>query len=239
MEEEIVNKKIGIIVVVYNLNSKIFILQIEAIKSFCKDKDYTIEIFDNSDVGEYSEHIEYHSNIFGLNYTKTFSADRNSSTSHSFAADLAYMKVKDRYNLLAFFDHDLIALRVFSIEEIIGDKIGGGLGQFGGAYVWPGLFFLNNDKVDKSLIGFSPIPGFDTGGSLHKLIDHYGKENFFFSNEAYQQNPGFIDAKYGYISLLHNQTFAHCKNGSNWENIDRHEERLNSFINLVKEKTGL
>lgn len=237
MEE--VKKKVAIVIITYNIPSTVFILQIEAIKTFCKDADYTIEIIDNSNRPECSEYIEYHSNTFGLNYTKTFSADQNSSTSHSFAAELAYSKLKDKYDLLFFADHDLIPLNFFSCEEIIGDKIGGGLGQHDGKYIWPGLFFLNNSKVDKELVGFAPVPGFDTGGSLHKLIDHYGKENFFFSNEAYQQNPGFIDAKYGYISLLHNLTFAHCKNGSNWEKQDRHEERMNSFINLVKEKTGL
>ena len=211
----------------------------EAIKSLCADKDYTVEIIDNSSIPSFATDIEYHSKVYGVNYTKTFSADQNGSTSHAYAANVAYNLFKDKFDLLFFADDDLIPLSVFSVESIIGDKIGGGLGQHDGRYVWPGLFFLNNTKIDKTLISFSPCPGFDTGGSLHKLIDHYGKENFFFSNEAYQQNPGFIDERYGTISLLHNLTFAHMVGASNWRNEDRLEERTNSFINFVKEKAKL
>jgi len=240
MGEEVKNK-IAIVIICYNISSKIFILQIEAIKSFCKDEDYTIEIFDNGNIPEMSEHIRYHAEQFGVNYTKTYSADQNSSTSHSFAAGLAYNKLKGIYSYFLFLDHDCIPKKVFSVASLLEGKIMGGLGQWDSQYFWPGLFCFDNTRVDKDLIDFWPVheKRFDTGGNLYKAIEKHGKENCIFFNEAYVENHGFGGYKYAYFSLLCNEIFIHMTNGSQWNSEDRHEERVNSFINFVKEKAGL
>jgi len=239
MAEEIKTPKVGVIIIIYNIPSTLFILQIEAIKTFCTDEDYEIQIIDNGNIPLMSEHIKYHAELFGLNYTKTFSTDQNSSTSHSFSADLAYQMFKDRYEIIAYIDHDLIPVKFFSFSEILGDKIMAGLGQHKGIYMWPGLVFWWNSKIDKSLVSFAPQIGLDTGAGLRKIIEEYGIENCRFLNEAYQQNIGFTGTKHGHFSLLHDATFAHMVCASNWSGEDRHEERVNTFINFVKEKAGL
>jgi len=233
MSEEIKEPKLGIIIITYNISTKVFILQIEAIKSFCKD-DYEILVVDNSNLPISIEHIKYHAEQMGVNYTKTFSADQNSSTSHSFAAGLAYNKFKDQFTHLLFLDHDAIPLTVFSVfDTLVDGKLMGGIGQHLGAYVWPGLFYLYNEKIDKDLVDFSPDNkrGFDTGGGLNKLIEKYGSDTCIFFNEAYQQNPGFIHNQYGVISLLHNQTFAHLSNASNWNPIEMQEMLKVAYAN--------
>ncbi len=234
--------KVGIVIVVYNLSTDVFLLQMEAIKKYCKDENYTIEIIDNSSNEEMSEAIRYHSQQDGLSYRKTFSANQNSSTSHSFAANLSYQKLKDSYDMFAYFDHDLIPIYNFSIEEILKDnKIMAGLGQGGevNTYFWPGCVMWNNLTIDKDIIDFSPIEGMDTGAGLKYVIEKYGKENCVFFNEAYHQNPYFIDAKYGYISMINHEMFAHAVNASNWAAAERHQERMNAFVNFVKQKGAL
>lgn len=234
--------KLGIVVVTYNLPSEIFILQVRALKKLCKD-DFSIEIFDNSTDAGIAENIRYHSQCFGLNYCKTFASSKNGSESHAFAANLAYLQLKDKYDLLFFLDHDAIPVIEFSVEEILsGGHVAAGIGQ--GAqkkYMWPGCFMLNNSIIEKDIIDFSPnnTYGLDTGGNLYLLIENYGHDAFIFFNEAYHQNPYFLSHRYSHYAVINNAMFYHCVNASNWTGSDRHEERMNTFINLVKEKVEL
>ncbi len=87
--------KVGIVIISYNINPEIFLLQIESIKKFCTDKDYTIEIVDNSSNLDAAEAIRYHAEQAGLNYTKTFSSSINSTDSHVFAANTSFNLFKD------------------------------------------------------------------------------------------------------------------------------------------------
>jgi len=235
--------KVGVIIIVYNLSSEIFLLQMAAIKKFCKDEDYTVEIVDNSSDLEKAEDIRYHASILEINYIKTFAGGMGSD-SHAFAANFSYKKFKNKYNYFAYLDHDVIPVSDFSVVEILnGGHVMAGLGQ--GAqktYFWPGLVFWNANVVDPEIIDFSPshIFGLDTGGNLYKVIEKYGKENCIFFNEAYHQNPYFnsLDG-YNHFSMLADNRFLHMINSSNWALADRHEERINSLINVAKEKTGL
>lgn len=233
--------KVGIIIITYNLPVDIFLLQIAAIKKFCTD-DYEIEIFDNSSRLKFSEDIKYHSKLLGLQYTKTFSSSQNGSESHSFAANFSYQKIKNNYQYLFFMDHDLIPVKEFSVVQILGDKIIAGIGQ--GAkkkYLWPGCVMWNADKIDKNIIdfSFSHDLGLDTGGLLYKVIEQYGEDNCIFFDEAYYQNPYFVHPQYGHYTMIMDEVFCHFTNASNWFGADRHEERINSLLNIAKEKTGL
>lgn len=235
--------KVGTIVVVYNLSVEIFLLQMGAIKKFCKDEDNTVEIFDNSDEPTLSEHIRYHAENLGLNYYKIASTSKNSSDSHSWAANFAYQKLKDEYSYLFFADHDLIPVKDYSIVEILsGGHVMAGLGQ--GAqktYMWQGCVMISLLAVDKDLIDFrtNHIYGLDTGGNLYKIVDKYGKENCIFFNEAYHQNPFFNGNKNTSYAMINDEMFLHCIGASNWFKEARHEERINTLINIIKEKTGL
>lgn len=235
--------KVGIIIITYNLSSEIFILQIQAIRKFCKDEDYTIIVFDNSDIPTMAEDIRYHAQQLDVSYWKIQSTSRNSSDSHSWAANFAYQKIKDSYDCIFFMDHDLIPCQVFSVVEILsGGHVMACLGQ--GAlkkYVWQGAVMINLTAIDRDIVDFSTCHEYrlDTGGKLYQIIDKYGEENCIFFNEAYHQNPYFSGNKHNSFAMINNDMFLHCVAGSNWDGNERHEERINTLINIIKEKTGL
>lgn len=236
-------KQVGVIIITYNISIEIFLLQIAAIRKFCKDEEYRIEIIDNSDNLKCAEDIRYHAEQLELRYTKTFSSSNNSTDSHSFASNFAYQKLKGTYDYFFFSDHDLIPVKEFSIIEILsGGHVIAGLGQ--GAkktYFWPGCVMWKENAVEKDLIdfGFSHELGLDTGGNLYKVVEKYGKENCIFFNEAYHQNPNFNNNQYAHYAMIKDGTFMHFVAASGWSGADRHEERINSLINIAKEKTGL
>lgn len=234
--------KVGIIIICYNIPSEVFLLQVAALRKFCKD-EFVIEVIDNSSDAEAAEHTRYHSSVLGLNYTKTFAGGKGSSDSHSWAANFAYQKVKDLYDMLLYLDHDCIPVTEFSIVDILnGGHVAAGIGQEKAKkYFWPGLFMLSNCAVDKDIVDFSTNSefGLDTGGNLYKIIEKYGEEACIFFNESYHQNPDFISKDYGYYAMINDQMFLHFVNGSNWNTKADHQQRISSLVNVVKEKTGL
>lgn len=234
--------KVGIIIIVYNLSSEIFLLQIAALRKFCKD-DFTIEVVDNSTNLEMAESIRYHAEQLKINYCKTFANSNNGSDSHTWAANFAYQKFKDTYEYVMFIDHDCIPVKEFSVVEILnGGHVMAGLGQ--GAkkkYMWAGMVMIANERVDKSLIDFSTNAefGLDTGGNLYKTIEKYGEENCIFFNESYHQNQYFHGTAYNHYAMINNQMFLHFVNSSLWNPVENNEARINGLINIAKEKTGL
>lgn len=234
--------KVGIVVITYNISVELFLLQVGAIKKFCKD-EYTIEVIDNSDNPEMAEHVRYHASHLGVNYIKTSSDSKGSSDSHSFAAKLAYHKLRDIYDYFFFLDHDCIPVHDFSVVDILkGGHIAAGIGQEKAKkYFWPGCFMLNNNAVDKDLVDFSTNQefGLDTGGNLYLLIEKYGEINCVFFSESYHQNPDYISKDYGYYAMINDKMFLHCINGSNWAGKSDHQHRVSSLVNIIKEKTGL
>ncbi len=233
--------KVGLVIICYNISSEIFLLQMEAIRKFCKDKDYTIEIIDNSSDEEMAEGIRYHSesvNMKGelrINYTRTHSSTKDSSDSHCFASNFSYRILKEDYSLFGYLDHDLIPITDFSVEEILGEtKMIAGVGQHHGVYMWPGcLFFRKMEGID-----FSPNHdlGYDTGGNLYKTIENVGKEHCIFFNEQYFENPYYRKEPYNYYAVINNGMFLHCVALSNWVNLEDHTDRVNSIINIIREK---
>lgn len=229
--------KVGIVIICYNIDSRIFLLQIEAIIKFCQD-DFEINVFDNGyDKGK-SEGIRYHCDILGIAYKKTKASSKDGSDSHAFAANFSYNYLKDKYDYFAYFDHDLIPIRRFSIIEILGTKLLAGVGQgLKAKYTWPGCSFFNTMGIGKDMVDFTPDHnlGLDTGAGFHKIIEKYGEENCIFFDEEYFQNPDYI-GEYNFYSLIFNGTFLHCINASNWNPVANNENRLNSLINIITEK---
>lgn len=234
--------KVGVIVIVYNIPSAIFMLQIVAIKKYCKD-DFIIEVIDNSSDLEMAEHIRYHAEQLGINYIKTFANSKMGSDSHTWACNFAYQKFKDEFQYLFFIDHDCIPVKDFSVVEILsGGHVMAGLGQ--GAkkkYMWAGLVMMALGRIDKDLIDFwtNSEFGLDSGGNLYKTIEKYGEENCIFFNEAYHQNQYFNGKTYNHYAMLADNTFMHFVNSSVWNPVENNEARINGLINIAKEKTGL
>lgn len=226
--------KLGIVIIVYNISSEITILQIEAIKKFCKD-DYAIVIIDNSSDPVIAKDIEYHATRLGVNYKKTYPMGLSGSLSHSFAANLSYSLLKGKYDYFAYFDHDLIPVKDFSVVDILGeDKIIAGVGQHGRTYFWPGcLLFKKMDEVD-----FSPnnTLRLDTGGELRLIIEKYGEEACIFFNEAYVNNTEYTGKTYYYYAMINDSMFMHFVNGSEWNPVENNESRINSLLNIARHK---
>jgi len=233
--------KVGIIIITFNIHPEVFLLQIAAVKKFCKD-DFDILVIDNSSNADSAENIRYHSSVQHLNYTKTFAGGHGSSDSHSFAANFSYQKFKDQYDYFLFLDHDCLPVMDFSVVKVLeGGHVAAGIGQDKKKkYPWPGCFMLNN-AVDKDIVDFSPNSeyGLDTGGNLYLIFEKYGAETFRDFNESYHQNPGFVSKDYGHYAMINDNMFLHFINGSGWNKKDDYQNRINSLINVVKEKTGL
>lgn len=227
---------VAIVIICYNLDARVFLLQVDAIKKFCKD-EFEIHVFDNSTNLEQAEGIRYHCDIRAISYKKTQSASKNGSESHSFAANLAFELLKNKFAYYFFIDHDCIPVKPFSVPEILGVKVIAGLGQQGlKKYFWPGAVMFNAMSIDQSIVDFKYSHEFrgDTGCGLYKIIEKYGEENCLFFNEAYCELEGF-DGKMAYYSLINNGMLLHFVGGSNWEKNDRHDERVNKLISMTEE----
>ena len=230
-------KKLGIVVITYNISPELLILQIACIKKFCKD-EYTIEVIDNSSDPGLAIALRYHALDNGANYYKTFATSQDGSDSHSFAANFAYQRLWDRYEFMIFLDHDCFPVKPFSVEELLDKQaIMAGIGQ--GArkkYIWPGMLMLANERIDTGMVDFSPNGEFqlDTGGNLYKLIEQYGEDRVVFFNETYHQNAAFTGPQYTFYAMINNEMFLHFVNASNWNRSLRNQERLASLMNIVK-----
>ena len=224
--------KVGIVIVTYN-NPALIVPQLNCIKRFCKD-DHDVIIVDNSTVEEARVAIEYHTREHI--YIKVHSSSTNGSSSHSFAANFAHLKFKDDYSHFFYMDHDLFPTRPFSATGILDGNVMAGMGQGNGkVYFWPGCLFFGNG-IDMELIDFAPYPGMDTGGGLYKVIEaytdsckHFGEE--YFENKYFNTN----NPKYSYYSMIAG-IFMHFLGGSDWERVERNNERINSLLNILQER---
>lgn len=232
--------KIGIVVITFNLDSRIFLLQMECIKRFCKDRDYTIEIVDNSDGEEFAEGIKHHAGEQSVNYRKVHSGNKDFSKSHSFAANFAYRMLKDSYDMFFYLDHDCIPVKEFSVERILeGGIMAGVRSGLKIDYFWPGCLMWNNLQIEQELINFNPINELraDTGGELYRVIDMYGKEMCIFFDEIGCENPDFnATPLYYFYMMIYKETFMHFLNASNWNPTEENEKRLSSLINIANNK---
>lgn len=232
-------KKLGIVIVVYNCSS-LLLKQIECLRRFCRD-EHDIIVVDNSDKTGFSEHIQYYASTNECIYMKTNASSRNGSESHAFACNTSYLKFMDGYEYFMYLDHDNFPVKYFSVETILKDKIIGGLGQVktsGKKYFWAGCVIWNNERIDRSLIDFSPNAehGLDTGGNLFRAVDKYTDEQCIFFNEEYQQNPNFSKSRYDFFAMIYSGGFMHFINSSNWNNSNDNTERLNSLLNILEER---
>lgn len=226
-------RKIGIIIITYN-NARLLPPQVECIRKFCKD-NFEIVIIDNSTDLEQSEAIEYHCTQFDLELIRTCASAKNSSDSHSFAANASYLLLKDRYKYFFYLDHDCFPVKDFSVIKMLDGEYFAGIKQAKSkTYLWPGCFMFDA-SVDGIDFGVSHVHGLDTGGNLYKALEAYPDKTVFFS-ETYKQNPGFNKGMYNFYAMIQD-TFMHFINSSNWNHQDTNEERVNSLLNILKNKT--
>lgn len=231
--------KTAIVIVTYN-TANLIVKQVELIRRFCKD-EHDIIIVDNSLIPSVIEAIQYYNSTLGCIYHKTYASSMNGSDSHAFACNNAYLKFKDSYDYFLYLDHDNFPIKKFSIKSILENKTMVGMGQNknGIEYFWAGCVMWDNAKIDHSLINFSTNLelGLDTGGMLYKVIERYGKEKCTFMDEMHYQNPNFTKSMYNFYALINDGMFFHMLNASGWNPSEGNEERINSLLNILNEKT--
>ncbi len=227
---------LAIVIITYNIPPEVFLLQIEAVQKFCKDPAYTVIVVDNSSSEEAAENIRYHSERLLLKYIRTKASSENSSDSHAWAARFVYERYQFSYTHYLFLDHDCIPVREFNVEEMLRDKVIGGIGQEKKkTYFWPGCLMFDQQKI--GYIDFSPNStyGLDTGGNTYKVIEEFGEENCLFFNEVPHQNPHYR-GRYDFYNMINDDMFIHFVSGSNWHGGNEHEhtDRLNSLVNITR-----
>lgn len=228
--------KTAIVIIAFN-KPDLLIKQVEKIQQFCTD-DHDVIVVDNSNKKDAIEGIRHHATRLGCQYMKTNSGNSDGSLSHSFAANLSYIKLKDSYDYFLYLDHDCFPVKPFSVIENLGDNVIAGIGQNKSkTYVWPGcVMFKKDDLID---FGTNREFQLDTGGNLYKVMEHYGHEKCLFFDEQYCENIHFkSDTRYSYYSLINDGMFFHMVGGSNWMGIEKNEERINSLLNILDSITG-
>jgi hypothetical protein len=227
--------KIVIVIITYNLQPDIFLLQVKSIRKFCKD-DFDIKVFDNSYNPELAQAILYHCNTLDIEYRKTHASSRDGSDSHAFAANLSFSLLKNKYDVFVYLDHDLIPVKPFSVMEILQDKVLAGLGQGQTVrYMWPGCVMFKADEIGKGLIDFTPNHQLtlDTGAGFYRVIEAFGEGRCVFFNEEYVENSEYT-GEYKFYSMINNGMFMHFVNSSNWNPIENNKGRLNSLYNIAE-----
>lgn len=236
--------KVGIVIVAYN-EPRLTPVQLDLIKRFCQD-DYEVNVFDNSSDGKKAEQIAYHVNFrnredFKTRYWRTKANATNSSVSATFALGMSYVKLRDLYDYFLYLDHDAFPMREFSVIDELGDAVIAGCGQQKAKmYMHTGYLMFNNREIDHALINFDCNDEFklDTGGNLYRVLEAY-PDRIKYWNEEYEENPYFRQGFYNFYSMINNGLFMHFINGSGWNKFEQagHDERINSLLNIVKDKT--
>lgn len=229
----------AIVIITYN-NANLITRQVELLRRLCTDT-IDIIIVDNSTDDDVIKAIKYYNDTaLHCIYLKTTANSKNGSESHSFAANLSYLKFQNDYEYLMYIDHDCFPVKPFSIKGILDGKIMAGMGQNkdGIEYFWPGCVMWNNGKIVHSLVNFSPSHELklDTGGMLYKVVEEYGTELCLFLNERHEQNPNFNKSMYDFYAMINDGLFMHFINSSGWNPTDGHQERINSLLNILDEK---
>jgi glycosyltransferase involved in cell wall biosynthesis len=225
--------KVAVVIICYN-NPRLLTPQIKLLRKYCTDKPKII-VVDNSTDQEAIDAIEYYCKQLKVRRIKTKASSHNGSDSHSFAANVSYLMLKDKFDYFLYLDHDCFPVKPFSIVETLGKNLFAGIGQQKSKlYLWPGCFmFKTMEGID-----FSPSHefGLDTGGNLYKLIEANPNKTLFF-DEVYEQNPGYNKSIYSFYAMINKGTFCHFINGSNWNYQETNEERINSLLNILEYKT--
>jgi hypothetical protein len=221
----------AVIIIAFN-DTRLIEKQLELIDKFCIDKPDII-IFDNSNiecvnVANKSNHIYY-------NFVDGYYL--NPSDSHSNAANAAYKMFSPSYDKLLFLDHDCFPIKTFSVNEILRGCPVAGIGQEKTKlYLWPGCVAFYTKKLKRFPVDFSTNQeyGLDTGGNLFRVLERFPT---VFLNEECNMNPYFTEPPYNFYSTIHNGTFMHFTNASNWNNTPLNEQRIETLYKILEEKT--
>jgi glycosyltransferase involved in cell wall biosynthesis len=232
-------KKTAIITVSFNV-SKLIEHQIKSFKKFCKD-NYELIVVDNSTKQDEIVKIKKLCEDNNIKLIRTninvFNTFNNSSNNHGLSLNYVYNLLKKEFDYLFFVDHDLFAIKDFSVEEILGDKLMAGHEQIINniKYFWPGLLMLGKIKED---LDFTPVHPLDTGGKLSKYILENPNKVLTIKHKHVPIDLKFNDYyMHEFYDDLHNGTFMHFIKASNWCNVNENtfNARQNYLYSLLND----
>lgn len=163
----------------------------------------------------------------------------------------AYEIVRDRYDRLAFLDHDIFPIRPFTFESVTQGAEFAGTAQSAfppriddpRRYFWPGLLFFQNRPEYRPHIdlGGAPELGFDTGGGTWKMIERVGRDRCRFIAHSPVENPYFRGGVYHWYPVYDDGGWIHFLNGSgwNWPESENQVERLSTLFHILGEAAGI
>ena len=209
--------KIGIFVVAFN-NSVFTERQIISLKKYIRN-NFDLVYIDNSTI---ETDIENVCKRYNVHYEKNeFNFDSsNPSYHHSHSLNYLYIKYKNYFDYFVFLDHDIFLMDYLDFNNYKNNFTGVHQERFNQGYLWPGCLYVNG-RPD---LDFTPCPGFDTGGRLKDII-----KNVKYIDELKYKNQHFNKSYYDFYSIIDNKWF-HFVNGSNWNNSNNHQERLDSLF---------
>lgn len=238
--------KDAFVIVIYNIDH-LLQRQLDLIRKYCKG-EYDIIVINNSDIEAKANSINVICNANGLIYLKTDSGGANPSDSHAFAISVAHNTYRDSYRRICYLDHDIFPVKEFSFDGLLNDTYVAGNHQqrpyADGVieYMWPGLLAINYNMVDKDLINCYPtvVNGvmLDTGGRLYNLLNTLPRDKYRFLDEIYERNPAMEKSQYSYYSMMADKTFMHFIGASNWMGKKDTEQRVQTLLKILDEKTA-
>lgn len=170
-----------------------------------------------------------------IRYIPTRLTECDFSKSHGLACNLAYYHLHKEYEILGFYDHDIFPVQSIDIESLMNKKVIAGVIQErkGIKYMWPGLTIINNQFVDANAVDFMPSTingaGVDTGGEIYRIFSQLPESAY----HLFAERP-FDRLTKIYLDLQEPEPcFLHLRNGSNWQNEENIEQRIDEFMSLL------
>jgi len=206
--------------------------QIRLLRKYIKN-DFDIKIVDNSDNSYHIESIKF----ICLNEYISYETHYNpytASTQHANSLNYMYNKYSKQYDYIVLLDHDIFLYDYLDFNDFNDNKFVGIKQERNGmVYLWPGCLIINNLLYGKYDCNFLPINGTDTGGSLKDIINSEIQYVKFIEEKHIDSN--FNGNYYTFYSEIDNKWF-HFINGSNWNNQENEEERINLLFDILENK---
>ena len=194
--------KTAIVIVQHNM-PKALPYQLRRVWKFIKpDAVYVVETtFEQTDVKELC-------GKYNANYCK-MAMKGDFSQCHAAALNFAYSRIKDKYDVVGFLDHDCFPIKEFDIAEEIGGYDFLAINQKGvDVYPHPGYLFVRTSVGD---LDFMPNAGNDTGGSIAPKFANVKEMSYI----AYENGTELIGG-----------ALWHWVKGSNWNNDEANAQRI-------------
>lgn len=154
--------------------------------------------------------------------------EKDPSRHHAQALNYAYSSLRNIYDIVGLFDHDVFPIAENDIYSRAEEYDFCGLSQIYNEqeYLHPGYLFINTSRVRDEL-DFMPSPGVDTGGQLSELISRSKVLKFSYELDPWLGHE-IIDGK-----------LMHFVKGSNWNGIDKdlYEQRLRALFQKLESIT--